>query len=1269
MTVTLSAVIPNTSQTKTITITVNPDPVINGLPPAGTVGVAYSTTLTASGGTAPLSPLRMNDTALPPGLTFNASTGVISGTPTTPGYYSFAVQTTDSSAVPFTVTAQETIVISAPGSQLVFISGNPTAATVGTPYTYPLQAGGGTAPYIYGLTGGSLPAGLSLASTGLITGTPTTPGTSMFTVEVQDATAATASGNFTMTVNPGGSITITSGTLPNGTINVPYSATIGISGGSSPYSCTIASGTLQTGLSLTSAGCVVNGTPTVASTVTLSVTAKDASNPALTVTGPVSLTISPAALTITTGTLPNGTVGVPYSQTIGVSGGTAPYSCTIASGSLQPGLALTATGCIVSGTPTAPGTNTISVTATDSSGPAKSVTAPVKLTINPAPLALTTATLPNGTVGTPYSAAIGVTGGTSPYSCSITSGTLQAGLTLTSAGCVVSGTPTASGTVSLGIHATDASNPQESTNGTVSLTINPATVTLTLSSPPNGTAGTPYTGTIGVAGGTGPYSCQITAGSLPTGLSLSGCTITGTTTVSGPVNITVKATDSSSPTATTTGPVTFTIAPAGGTLTLASPPAATVQTPYTGTIGVTGGTGPYTCSIPAGTLPAGLTNNSCVISGTPTTAGTTTVSVTTTDSSNPTITTTAPVQIVVNPIPALAFTGSLPNATVNVPYTQTLAATGGLAPYTYAVTAGTLPAGITVSTGGVVSGTPTTPGAYSFTVTATDSENPKQSVALPLLLVVQYPPTPPDGGLVGPYAFLFQGYDDALIGVLPYKTATIGSFTADGKGGITAGELDANHQGSNPSGATVPTQHFVGTYTLGADNRGSLTITRLNTDGTVGSTSTYAIAVKAPVAPATVVTEGSLIESDSNQLQGTKVSGTFLSQDSEAFSTGLTGSYAFGISGDTPCLPTCSVSLSAGPVAEVGEFSLSGGTLTGTGDANVSAVTLASANLNGTYGTADSNGRLSLTMTTVGEPAGAYPTDYAVYLIDGSHAFIMSTDKHSQYVLLSGSMEQQTLSSFSNASMTGAFVGYENSATNPGLVGATLTQVASLSTATIFQGTDKGDGTCNINAVNTGGVDSLVSGLTGIVGNLTSLTTLLGSYSTTGSTTCNVSSIGRGVLNYPVALSLLGIEIGVPPAPRVFYLSAPNRGYFLETSYAGLGNLEPQTGAPFTEANTFTGTYVYASEPAASAASIEASGYIVSNGKGSATSTLDENVGVGTLNVIDLGVNQTSPYTAPDKYGRIFLNGSTVIYAITPDRLVLLDTNKLTTSPSVTLLY
>jgi hypothetical protein len=151
---------------------------------------------------------------------------------------------------------------------------------------------------------------------------------------------------------------------------------------------------------------------------------------------------------------------------------------------------------------------------------------------------------------------------------------------------------------------------------------------------------------------------------------------------------------------------------------------------------------------------------------------------------------------------------------------------------------------------------------------------------------------------------------------------------------------------------------------------------------------------------------------------------------------------------------------------------------------------------------------------------------------------------------------------------------------------------------------------------------------------------------------------------------LLGVPLFTAPAPRVFYLSSPSAGYFLETGYAAVGKLEAQTGAPFTLANTFTGTYVYGSAPAGSVASVDSSGIIVSNGAGQATSTLDQNVGVGTLNILQLGVTSTNPYTPPDAYGRFTLGGSgLVIYAVTANRFVLLDTNPLTTSPSVNVLF
>ena len=150
-------------------------------------------------------------------------------------------------------------------------------------------------------------------------------------------------------------------------------------------------------------------------------------------------------------------------------------------------------------------------------------------------------------------------------------------------------------------------------------------------------------------------------------------------------------------------------------------------------------------------------------------------------------------------------------------------------------------------------------------------------------------------------------------------------------------------------------------------------------------------------------------------------------------------------------------------------------------------------------------------------------------------------------------------------------------------------------------------------------------------------------------------------------LSLLGLA-GTPPPPRVVYLYGQNQGYFLETGYATLGHLALQTGVPFSAA-TLSGAFIYGTAPAASLASINGSGTFVANGAGSATTTLDENVGVGNINLLQFSTTETQSYTLTDSTaGRYLLGTSTVIYAISPNQFVLVDTSATTTSPSIALI-
>ena len=147
-------------------------------------------------------------------------------------------------------------------------------------------------------------------------------------------------------------------------------------------------------------------------------------------------------------------------------------------------------------------------------------------------------------------------------------------------------------------------------------------------------------------------------------------------------------------------------------------------------------------------MPIGLTlGANCVITGIPTTPGAYPIVVMVTDSSNSPISTTAPVTITVNPTPKLTLTGSLPNAIVGVPYSQTLQASGGIPPYTYAITAGALPAGLTLSSSGVVSWERRLRRVRAASpFTATDTETTPQTASLPLVLLVVYPTTANDSG-------------------------------------------------------------------------------------------------------------------------------------------------------------------------------------------------------------------------------------------------------------------------------------------------------------------------------------------------------------------------------------------------------------------------------------------------------------------------------------------------------------------------------------------
>jgi hypothetical protein len=708
----------NGSDSQPLSITVDPATltITTSSLPNATFGSAYSQTLQATGGSGTYSWSRTAG-ALPGGLTLNPN-GTITGAPTATGNFNFTVTVTDSA----NRTAQKALSISVTAPALSVATDSLPNAVVGTAYSQTLQATGGTGGYTWARTAGSLPANLTLNANGTISGTPTAAGASTFTVTVTDNGGRTANKQLTLTVDPGAP-TVTTSSLPNGQVGQAYSQNLQASGGSGGYSWTLTAGALPQGVSLNAAGTIA-GTPTAAGTANFEVTVRDSGG--RTASRSLSIIVAPAAVTVTTSALPNGQVGATYNATLEASGGSGTYVWTLTSGTLPTGLLLAPTGAIT-GVPLASGARTFSVTATDTE--LRSASKSLTILIDPPGLSITTASLPNGVVGTPYSATVEATGGSGGNQFTVTSGALPAGLTLSSSG-TIAGNPTAAGTANFTVTVQD--NGGRSASKALTIAIDPPALTITTASLPNGVVGTPYSGAVEASGGSGGNRFSISAGALPSGLTLApGGGITGTPTAAGTANFTVTVQDNGGHSASKA--LTLAIDAPALTITTASLPNAIVGTAYSATVESSGGSGGNRFTVSAGALPAGLSlSQAGGITGTPTAAGTSNLTVTVTDSANKTA--SKAYTLTVDPPTLTITTTALATGTAGTPYSQPIGATGGSGGYAWSISSGALPPNLTLNTSGTIVGTPSAPGTTSFTVQVKDSANATATKAFTLVV-------------------------------------------------------------------------------------------------------------------------------------------------------------------------------------------------------------------------------------------------------------------------------------------------------------------------------------------------------------------------------------------------------------------------------------------------------------------------------------------------------------------------------------------------------
>lgn len=446
--------------------------------PSATAGANYLLTFNATGGTPPYTWSVCIDCsgALPAGVSVSPS-GVLSGAPAQAGAYNFVIQVNDSGSQSTLKTFALTVNPPPAVTSATVLQGG----TVGNTYNTNLTVSGGSPPFQWTVQAGTLPPGINLSPSGNLSGIPTLAGTYNFSGTVMDVWGAASTANFTITIAAGLAITTLS-PLPTGSVGTPYSLQFGVSGGKAPYNWQVLSGALPTGLTFDSTG-LLSGTPQFQGTASVVIQVFDSSEKFA--RGTFVLTVT--SLAVATQSLPGGAVGTPYLQSLAGTGGTPPYAWAVSSGTLPPGLALDAASGTLSGTPTAAGTFQFTIQLSDSLK--VNVTRAFTLTIA-TPLVITPATLADGNAGTAYSQNLSVAGGTQPYTFTIDSGSLPAGLTLDPTG-KLSGTPTGLGASHFAVRVTDAKQ----------LTVTKA-YDLTIAAPPVPTP------TIGGVGDTAPPAQQ-----------------------------------------------------------------------------------------------------------------------------------------------------------------------------------------------------------------------------------------------------------------------------------------------------------------------------------------------------------------------------------------------------------------------------------------------------------------------------------------------------------------------------------------------------------------------------------------------------------------------------------------------------------------------------------------------------------------------------------------------------------------------------------------
>jgi hypothetical protein len=662
------------------------------------------------------------------------------------------------------------------------------------------------------------------------------------------------------------------------------------------------------------------------------------------------------------------------------------------------------------------------------------------------------------------------------------------------------------------------------------------------------------------------------------------------------------------------------------TITTTTLPTAPLNASYSASVTATGGVPPLSWSITAGALPAGLklsnsTTGTVQITGKATAAGSSTFTITVTDASAGDPPASQQLTIVVSSL-AITTTSPLPPGTVGTLYDSPglqFTASGGTGNDTWTVATGsTLPAGLSLSSAGLLSGTPTAGGTFTFGITATDSAIPPAVVTTTFTLVISQ--AQQLTLLNGSYAFEFSGY--GANGFVAFA----GTFAANGMGGITGGEMDYNSQEGQP----LNFANLLGSYTAGTDGRGTLTFT--NT--TLPIAPIFAFSVNSNG-------NGRFIEFDSSTTRG---SGRIELQTvtscvvNNTGTTTYTGDFAFGGSGFASTFATNG----AGPLAFAGRFSAippvvaatPGSLAQGEMDTNTPGfVTIDDSSVSGSYnsGPDSTHCTLALTSGSLDNP------HYSVYPISSSDAFMIETDTVNNITpyLTAGEMIQQVGQPFvTSGVLSGTMVG--------GLSGQLISGGTFLPEVQVVQ-TSATSGTASFQVLQTDNQAGTVFGTNG--------TAVTDAY-----TSDNLGRV-QGSIEFNSSFEPVFYLINTNQAFCVSIVqNAPTFGYFA-----------PQSAGPFTAETIKSTSLIDGTSAPAVSADRDLSGFLSFDGISVVGGTQDQSTALENSTVAETGSYVLTATGGTDGSGTMTLSTPTgftgYFFIVSPTKVVMITTTPADTNP------